>query len=118
LQDCDVADAPFNYPHSRSHDLPSLVQVLDEQHLIARFVVNEIVHERTRHGQAESSWPKSLFFSHGQMSHGIVVTTHNLRMAEFVDVEPLARVGDAVHEQSLCPNARDADLAIGVEFAT
>ena len=53
--------------------LSSLVAILDEQHLVSRFVVNQVIHELSASSPARTRPAGVPLLSDREMPHGIVV---------------------------------------------
>ena len=87
----------------------TLVEVLDEDDLVARLVVDQLIDDPSRDREPQTPWPQSLLLSHQSVPQRIVLRIVDRRVHEAVGAEPRTGIGDAVQQHAARAQAGDAN---------
>jgi hypothetical protein len=77
-------------------------QILDEKHLIAAFVVDELIHEMEGQEDSESSRTQTGLFANGHVPNRIVRRIVDRGMMQFIQRKPFAGIFDATGYRLPC----------------
>ena len=91
------------------------IEVFDENHFVARFVVEQFVRARFDHQQAEPARAQPSVFSDAHVRDGVVGIVDR-GVVERVDVKAGSGIFDAKHEHALKSEKRDSDLFARIEL--
>src|SRR5215467_15322393 len=94
-----------------------LFQVLDENHLVALFVVDNLVHRVTRDEHAEAAGTNVLRLPNFHVSEWIVLWIGNGGVLEFCPGEAFAGVNDVVDDSASCAYSRNAHPFVRIELS-
>src|SRR5438552_1582753 len=94
----------------------SLVRVLDEEHLVARLVVEQLIHDLTHEQEAKAAGTQALCFSHAHVAVGLAGRVADGRVLQRLRVEARAGVSDAIEEHAAPAQISDPHLAVRVEL--
>ena len=81
------------------------IQVFDEDDLVARFVVDQLVDQRARDREAQAARPQPLLFPYEGVLERVVLRIADGRVRQVLDVETLSRIGDPVEQHAARANA-------------
>src|SRR5437870_13322563 len=88
----------------------SAFQMLDEQNLVAFFVINQLVHHSPGHQNAKAAWPESELTTHLRMRERIIRSVCNSRVRQSLERKPFARITNVVDDGALGPHERDVHV--------
>src|SRR5215475_3888255 len=94
-----------------------LSQIFDEHHLVAPFVVDQLVNQLVGHQDAEAAGAQTLFVAHRDVAKRVARRIVHRRVFERAGVEALARILDPVDDRAFEQYAEDFDVFRRVEFA-
>src|SRR5688572_8538248 len=93
------------------------VEILDADDFVTGFVVNQLVHQRTSHGQAEAAGPDAFFFAFDEVAKRIVGRIRDGGVQQLIDVESFARIRDAIEQHPLRADAGNPDFLCWILLA-
>ena len=93
------------------------MQILDEQHIVAFLVVNELIHELLCLQKSEATWPKTFGFASWDETEEVVGRAIDGSVAEFFQRKALTGVLDAADDCLAGANDRDFHVLASVEMA-
>ena len=104
-------------PQSASEALTVSVEVLDEDDLVLRLVVEQLVDARSGQQEPESSRSDAFLLAHVGVLHRVVGRVADGRVLEALEAETVAGIRDAVEEHAPRPEVGDPDALGRVEPA-
>src|SRR5437867_13101684 len=85
----------------------SVFDVLDENHLVAPFIVDQLIHQLMRNKNAESSCAHSPLFSNNRMTKQVAAGIADCSVLQLRQVEPLARIFNSIDDCTLQTDVAD-----------
>src|SRR2546426_444646 len=109
-----TAPSPRSMPRTRYSLPPPLVRILDEQHLVARLVVEQLIHDLTHEQEAEAAGTQTPFFPRAHVAVGLAGRVANGRVLQPLRVEARTGVSDAIEQHAAPAQISDPHFAVGV----